>query len=145
VDTSSDNPNRAFQLRSLDHSTVTVNGHALDVWVMDTKSKRTEGMMFLNDKDVKDNQGMIFVFNGAQPAKDGGFWMKNTKIPLDIIYLAADHKVLNIQEGKPFDTKNLPPSGAYSDVVELKQGQAAKLGIKPGTAMEIPKTLKATE
>jgi uncharacterized membrane protein (UPF0127 family) len=140
----SDNPNRAFQLRTLKHAGLKINGKSIDAWLMDTAAKQTEGMMFLTDKDVKDDQGMLFVYNAPQP-KTGGFWMHNTILPLDIIYIAQNHKVLNIQKGKPHDDTNLPPAASYQFVLELKQGQAEKLGMKPETLVDIPKDVRAGE
>jgi|GEM_PF-442776 len=140
------NPNRAFQLSSLDHAALKVNGTGIDAWVMDTEPKRQEGMMFLKNPEVRDDQGMIFVFPAVQlPGPNHGFWMHNTILPLDIVYIASDYKVLNVQAGKPQDDTSLAASGAYWYVLELKQGEAKKLGIKPGTKIEMPKTLKATE
>lgn len=135
----SDNPNRVYQLRFLKHATLKVNGKSIDAWVMDNDLKRQEGMMFLTDKDVKEDQGMIFVFGTPQQNDAGhGFWMHNTILPLDIVYIAQNHHVLNVQKGKPQDDKNLPAAATYQFVLELKQGEAAKLGIKPETVIEIP-------
>ncbi len=140
------NPNRAFQLSSLKVSKLVAAGHSLTVWVMDTENKREEGMMFLTDHEVKSNQGMIFLFSSVQAGdRDHGFWMHNTLIPLDIIYISAAKKVLNIAEGKVQNDTSLPATGAYLYVVELKQGTAKKLGIKPGTKFEIPTSLKSAD
>lgn len=135
-----ENINRAFQLASLDKRTLKVNGKAIDAWIMDSEPKRMEGMMFLTNKDVRDDQGMLFVFANAQKPSDG-FWMHNTLIPLDIVYIASDKKVINIQRGKPQNDTSLPASGSYFYTLELKGGQAEKLGIKPGTPVEIPNDL----
>jgi uncharacterized protein len=145
VDTSHDIADRAFQLRSLAVTKIKVNGKSIDTWVMDTDAKRGEGMMFLTDKDVRDDQGMIFRFATPQKDPNRGFYMKNTILPLDIVFIGVNHKVLNIQKGKPFDEKNLPASGVFQDVLELKQGQAAKFGIVPGTTIDIPADVKAVD
>lgn len=141
--TSPGNPNRAYQLDSLAITKVKAGKTVIDSWVMDSEGKRQEGMMFLTDKDVKDSQGMLFVFSDPQP-NDGkhGFWMHNTILPLDIIYISANKHVLNIQAGKPHDDTSLPPAGSYMYTLELKQGMAMKLGLKSGTALEIDQNLK---
>ena len=95
--------------------------------------------MWVTDKDLKDNQGMICLF--PEP-KVQSFWMQNTLIPLDIIFLDKDGKVLNIAHGKPKDETLLPSTGPANYVLELKGGMAAKLGISAGTKLTIPSTLK---
>ena len=137
------NPNRIHQLKSLKVVKLTAAGHSIDAWVMDTEPKNAEGMMFLTDREVKTNQGMIFIFDKVQPGDhDHSFWMHNTLIPLDIIYIGKDKKVVSIAEGKVQDDTALPAKGAYFYVVELKQGTAKKYGIKPGTKFDIPGGLK---
>jgi uncharacterized membrane protein (UPF0127 family) len=138
------NPQRKFQLRDLAMRDITAAGHTIHAWLMDTKPKQEEGMMFLKDGDVKDDEGMLFVFADLQPITNG-FWMHNTILPLDIIYLASDGRVLNIQEGKSFDETSLRPAGAYLYTLELKQGEAGKLGIKKGTKVEIPSDITSNE
>lgn len=140
------NPYRIHQLRSLKVAKLTVAHHDINAWVMDSDAKNQEGMMFLTDKEVKSDQGMIFLFPGVQPADmRHGFWMHNTLIPLDIIYISSTKKVVSIAEGKVQDDTTLPPKGPYLYVLELKQGTAKKLGIKPGTKFDIPSTLKWAE
>jgi len=128
--TKGDIPERLYQLRDLKTVTVNAPKHALRLWVMDDEGKRQEGMMFLHDKDVAADQGMLFIFDSPGPQ---GFWMQNTLIPLDIIYIDDKGKVLNIAEGKVQDETSLPSKGNAEFVIELKQGQAQQFGIGPGT------------
>ncbi len=111
---------------------------------MDDSSKRQEGMMFLEDREVKPDEGMLFVFRADEPGTNG-FWMQNTLIPLDIIYIDQASKVIEIAAGKVLDESPLPPKKPYRYVVELKQGEAAKAGITVGTSIKIPKVLTASE
>jgi uncharacterized membrane protein (UPF0127 family) len=134
-----DNPRRIHQIRELEHGVVLVGGQKLDTWLMDDESKQQEGMMWLTEKDVKDDQGMLFVFASPQPQS---FWMQNTLIPLDIIYMDAKGKVLNIVHGKPKDETPLPSTGSAQYVLELKGGMAAKFRIGPGTVLTIPSNAK---
>jgi len=140
------NPNRIYQLADLKVHTLTTGGKPLHLWVMDNDSKRQEGMMFLADKDVKDDQGMIFVFKDLQP-NDGqhGFWMQNCPLALDIAYISPKGKVLNVAKGMPFNTTSLPPGGAYQYVIETKQGKVAQFGIKPGAQLDLGKLETPTE
>ena len=134
-----DNPRRIHQLRELEHGDVVAGRQKIDAWLMDDESKQQEGMMFLTDKDVKDNQGMLFVFDSPKPQS---FWMQNTLIPLDIIYIDAKGKVLNIAHGKPKDETPLPSTGSAQYVLELKSGMASKFNIGPGTVVTIPSNAK---
>jgi uncharacterized membrane protein (UPF0127 family) len=131
---------RAFRLKDLQRVTLKANGHDIPAWVMDNDPKRAEGMMWLVEEDVKENEGMVFVFPDA---KAESFWMENTILPLDIIYIKSDHTVANIQEGRPYDTASLPSKGPVQYVLEMRQGAAKKLGIKAGTKIDIPSSVKA--
>jgi uncharacterized membrane protein (UPF0127 family) len=87
---------------------------------------------------------MLFLFPVIQAAdRYHGFWMHNTFIPLDIIYIDKDKKVVNIAHGKVKDDTTLLPKASYFYVLEVKAGVAAKYGIKPGTKFQIPASLKA--
>jgi len=124
--------------------TVRLAGQPFRLWLMDTDSKRQEGMMWLKPNEVADDQGMIFIFPQVQPAVAAGgmprgFWMQNTLVPLDIIFVADDGRVLNIGKGVPLSEVNVPTAGAFRYVIELKQGTAARLGLKPGTRLTLPK------
>ena len=134
-----DNENRIYQLNTLDKTTLRAPRRTLECWVMrDTVGKQQEGMMWLTEKDVRDDQGMIFVFADAQPQS---FWMQNTLIPLDIIYISESGAVLNIVHGKAKDETSLPSSGPAKYVLELKDGMAKHFGIRPGTRFNIPSNL----
>lgn len=135
-----DSLNRTFHLGDLQRVTLKANGHDISAWVMDTDPKREEGMMWLNADDVRDDDGMIFVFPDAKPQS---FWMKNTILGLDIIYISKDKKVVNVQRGLPQDTTSLPSAGPAQYVLEMKVGSAKRLGIGPGTSVSIPGDVKS--
>lgn len=135
-----DKPERIHQLRDLETKKLVVNGHTLTIWLMDDTSKIAEGMMYLTDKDVKDTEGMLFIFPDARPR---GFWMQNCPLSLDICYLDPKGKVLNIAVGKPYDETSLPSQGSAQYALELKVGMAKKFGIKPGTVLRLPAGLKS--
>ena len=92
--------------------------------------------MFLTDREVKATEGFLFAFPRSEPRS---FWMRNTVIPLDIIYLDSKGKVLNIQKGEPFKEFGLPSDGPSQYVLELKGGYAAKYGIKKGSILKFQK------
>ena len=135
------NPNRIYQLSELKKTTISIQGKKLSVWLMDTPTKRNEGMMFLKSPDVKIDQGMLFVFAYSQPLS---FWMKNTLIPLDIAYIDSKGKILNTEQMKPLDESgNTPSKGEALYALEMKKGAFKKFGIHAGQKVVIPKSVKA--
>lgn len=131
------NLNRLFQLADLEKINVDLGGKSFELFVMDDDEKRREGMMFLEDAEVRDDQGMIFIFQDVQKKDDEhGFWMKNTVLPLDIIYVSKEKRIVSIGEGVPFKEEIVAPKGDYQYVIELKKGQANELGLQPGDQLD---------
>ena len=126
------NPNRIYQLKDLARRTIKTPKTTIPVWIMDDESKRSEGMMFLTNKEVKDTEGMLFVFPDEAARS---FWMRNTILPLDICYVTKTGKVLNVAKARPYDESPVPSAGSAMYVLELKQGMATKLGVKPGAIL----------
>lgn len=108
---------------------VSANGsHAFRVEVAVTQQQQAKGLMFRTQMGAE--EGMIFV---NDPPRAAAFWMRNTVIPLDIIFIGTDHRILNIAANAvPYDETPLPSAGLTSGVLELNGGRAAQLGIKPG-------------
>ena len=75
------------------------------------------------------NAGMVFPFN---PPRKATFWMENTILPLDLIFVGTDSRVLNILPGKPYSRDLIPSAGVTAAVIELNLGEAARIGLKPG-------------
>lgn len=97
-----------------------------------TGAEQAKGLMFRTA--MGPDEGMIFP---SDPPRAGvAFWMKNTVIPLDIIFIGTDHRILNIASAVPYSLDPLPASGAVSGVLELNGGRAAQLGIVPGDKVE---------
>ncbi|TAL31518.1 MAG: DUF192 domain-containing protein [Alphaproteobacteria bacterium] len=87
------------------------------------------GLMFR--KEMGKDRGMLFEFPG-EPQQEA-FWMKNTLIPLDIIFIAPDGRIVNIhRSAKPGDTTPLPSLEPVSGVLEVNGGQSDERGIKIG-------------
>lgn len=83
----------------------------------------------MNRNELAPDRGMIFPF--AQP-RQASFWMKDTLIPLDIIFVRADGTVANIENAVPLSLEPVMSAGPVNAVLELPGGRAAELGIKPG-------------
>ena len=105
--------------------------HHFQVEVAATAAEQQKGMMFRTA--MGPNEGMIFP--NAQPQLRS-FWMKNTVLPLDIIYIGPDRRIVNIVRGEPYDETSLPSAGPVINVLEIAAGRAAALGIKPGDRVE---------
>jgi uncharacterized membrane protein (UPF0127 family) len=108
--------------------------------VASTGTARGEGLM--GRTSLQPDEGLLFVYRVAEPRT---FWMKNCKIPLDIIYVADDGRVLSIVTAPPPDPKTSDVDLArYASpapcrlVLEIAGGRGAQLGIKPGTRIGLP-------
>ena len=101
------------------------------VEVARSDEEQQRGLMFRTEMGA--DEGMIFL---REPADYAAFWMRNTVIPLDIIFIGNDRRILNIQHGVPYDETPLPSSGVALAVLELNGGRAEALGIKPGDRVE---------
>lgn len=133
---------RSYPLKDLKTTKLEFNGRKITAWIMDTPSKRSEGMMFLSEKEVKADESMIFVFPDEEPRS---FWMRNTLIPLDIAYLDRRGKAVSVHTMKAFDESGMPSKGPAMYALEMKAGAFKRLGIKAGTTFKIPKDVVADE
>ena len=102
--------------------------HIFAVEIADTDAQREKGLMFR--KNLPDGQGMLFDFKREQ---DVSFWMQNTYIPLDMIFIRGDGSILRIVENaEPLSTRLVPSGGPVLAVLEVIGGTAHRLGIAPG-------------
>lgn len=100
----------------------------IDVEIADDEEQRNTGLMF-RDK-MNENQGMLFLFETEVPQ---AFWMHNTILPLDIIYVNSKMEIVTIiKNAKPFDDTSLPSIKPAQYVVEVNAGYCDKYGIKEG-------------
>lgn len=101
-------------------------------------AQRARGLMYRDQMPA--DHGMIFIFDDEQVRS---FWMKNTRIPLDIIYLSDQGKVVSIKSMKPFDEKSVSSEFPARFAIELNAGQAQRCGILPGDVIIIPPSVAA--
>ena len=105
---------------------------ALDIELANTQTERDLGLMYRNT--LKDNQGMLFVFPESAPRS---FYMRNTHIALDIIFLDENRAIVSIQrEANPMDETSLPSEGAAQYVLEIKGGLSQKWNLEKGDTIE---------
>jgi len=114
-----------------------IGNQQFTIEIADTPSKRSVGLMKRDEMPA--DHGMIFIF----PEPDTySFWMKNTRIPLDIIFIDANGRIASIQQMKPYELKSVSPPVAVKYAIELNEGAAAKAGAKVGDRISIPDVAK---
>jgi len=102
--------------------------HAFEVELATNNAERERGLMFR--KALPEGQGMLFDFKVDQPVS---FWMHNTYIPLDMIFIAADGRVVHIAENaKPMSDDLIPSARPIRGVLEVIAGTVRKFGIATG-------------
>lgn len=103
------------------------------VEIADDSSERERGLMFR--RSMGDGHGMLFVFPGEGEI---AFWMKNTPMPLDMVFIDADGRIKAIKHGEPFSEANVSPGAPVQFVLELKAGTAQKAGVAVGDLVRHP-------
>lgn len=100
---------------------------AYQVEVAATPEQQACGMMFR--ESIKPGTGMRFPM---VPPRATGFWMENTPLPLDLIFVSPAGRVLNVRRGQPYSREVLNSAGVTAEVIELTAGEADRIGLKPG-------------
>jgi uncharacterized membrane protein (UPF0127 family) len=101
------------------------------VEVADTPAKRELGLQYRRDLDA--DRGMIFLFPGES---EHTFWMKNTPIPLDMIFINSDRKIVGIvEQAVPFSTDSRAVRAASQFVLEINGGLSQRHGFKIGDSV----------
>jgi uncharacterized membrane protein (UPF0127 family) len=122
---------RPVAAQSLPTTELTINGHRVTAEVATTVATRGVGLM--RRFSLRPDHGMLFVFDAPQPLT---FWMKNTYIPLSIAFIAADGRILNIEDMAP-QTENLHNSrGPAMFALEMKKGWFAQSAISAGDRVD---------
>ena len=107
----------------------------LDIEIADNEFETQTGLMYR--ETMNSNHGMLFIFPDSRPRS---FYMKNTRISLDLIYLDVDKKVVSFQENaKPFDESSLPSNAPAKYVLEVNAGLAKKWQLEVGDTMSFTK------
>jgi uncharacterized protein len=105
--------------------------HKFTVQVAATPEQQEHGLMFY--RSLPGDRGMIFPYDPPQAVS---FWMKNTLIPLDMLFIRADGTIARIATAKPLDETPVPSGVAIAAVLEIRGGRAAELGIREGDKVD---------
>ena len=120
-------------------------GDAVAIEVFDAYQRPLRQRGLMGRTQLPAGTGMVFRY--AQDS-DGGFWMKNTLIPLSIAYFDADGVVHTVRDMEPCRTQqcpSYPPDAPYRGTLEVNQGFFAEIGLKPGWRVELPSGLPPAE
>nr|WP_236961002.1 DUF192 domain-containing protein [Methylobacterium durans] len=108
--------------------------HAFQVEVMRDDASRARGLMFR--RSMPANRGMLFDFERSLPVT---MWMKNTYLPLDMVFIRADGTIARIEsDTEPLSTRVIASGEPVLSVLELNAGVANKLGLRPGDRIDHP-------
>lgn len=109
--------------------------HAFTVEVVDTPETRAKGLMYR--QELADDAGMLFDFKEERQVS---FWMMNTFIPLDMIFIGADGVVETIHvNARPQDPTSIPSQVPVQFVLEIPGGRSTEIGLEPGDTVEHPR------
>jgi uncharacterized membrane protein (UPF0127 family) len=124
---------------SLPTVTMQIGSRAFTLEVARTEAEQQKGLM--KRDSMPDDHGMIFPMHREEMQ---GFWMKDTRIPLDILFLDNHGKVVSIHQMEAYDEKNTTSSDFPARyAIELNKGVAAKTGVKVGDVLDIPPPARA--
>jgi len=119
---------RTFKKSTLQIATPDAKLHPFNVWIADDEQHRNRGLMFI--RQLRADDGMLFIYPQPQTI---AMWMKNTFVPLDMLFVAADGKVAHVvQNTVPQSLKTIESGGPVLAVVELPAGTVQRLKIGPG-------------
>ncbi len=108
--------------------------HRFTVEIARTEQEQATGLM--NRPSLAPDRGMVFPFT---PPRDASFWMKNTLIPLDMIFVRSDGSIANVEANAvPLSLDPVYSAGPVRAVLEITGGRAGELGIKAGDKVDWP-------
>jgi uncharacterized membrane protein (UPF0127 family) len=129
----------AYQVKEQPKYAIQIGEQTLQLELARTPNARETGLM--HRESLPSGEGMLFVFEHPQPQR---FWMKNTRIPLDIGYFSADGKLKEVHRGRPYDLSGLPSRATdLQFVVELYEGEFKKMGITLGSRLNLDSVKQA--
>lgn len=133
------------QLKDFPRSTLTIQRAAgrdtLQVFIADTPARQTQGLMWI--RDLPADHGMLFLLDAPRPMQ---MWMKNTYIPLDMLFFAGDGRILRIVANTtPLSTDIISSESEVAGVLELKGGATRRMGVEVGDRLLHPRLAQQAE
>jgi uncharacterized membrane protein (UPF0127 family) len=110
---------------------IRIGGVEVTAEIADNEDLRAKGLM--NRDSLAENHGMLFVYGAAQVRS---FWMRNTRIPLDIAFIDANGVIINIEPMEPQSDENYYSQGPMMYALEMDQGWFEANGVGPGDRLE---------
>jgi hypothetical protein len=108
--------------------------HRFQVWVAADFASRERGLMFV--REMPADHGMLFLLDRVQYTS---FWMKDTFLALDLVFIAADGQVVNVVQGaRPFSEDPIGSTAPVAAILELLAGTAARIDLAVGDRIELP-------
>ena len=115
-------PKAALEIRSGPHT------HKFEIWLAQTPEEQEQGLMFV--RDLPENRGMLFLSSEPRVFR---MWMKNTYIPLDMVFIGKDGRIAKIAERTvPHSLDTISSDVPVAAILELKGGEAARRGLHAG-------------
>jgi uncharacterized membrane protein (UPF0127 family) len=113
--------------------------HSFNIEIAKTPSEKILGLMYR--RSLPADAGMLFLYDRPQPVT---FWMRNTYIPLDMVFIGADGRVQRIESHtEPFSLAAISSDGDVESVLELNAGTADAIGLKVGDKVDSPAFVEA--
>ena len=137
----SNNPNSLSELKNWGKGVVTVQTTKTEnakfrVVIAKSNKERRQGLMHI--ESMKDNEGMIFLFN---PPRKVSMWMRNTPMTLVMIFIDKNGKIINIAENTvPYSTKGISSGGSIKWVLEISGGLSKRMNINNGDTVRLSPT-----
>ncbi len=130
-------PPQNIEFKAFETTSLVISGnkdqHRFIIEVAATDQQKANGLM--GRTELGANQGMIFLFD---PPQEVSMWMKNTLIPLDMIFVNDKARIFRLRQGKPNDLTSLTSNGKAAAVIELPGGTVKKLNIRIGDRIITP-------
>ena len=126
-----DSPATAGTASGQEKTRLTVGGHEVLVEVADEPEERQRGLMYR--ESLPEDEGMLFVYDRERPLS---FWMKNTVIPLDIAFLDASGRIVDIQSMEPYNEASITSRAPAIYALEMNRGWFEAHGVEVGDRVE---------
>jgi len=129
----SENPRYLDQLEDWDRGSAIIHIHPnksikFRVLIAESNKERRQGLMHI--EAMENDEGMLFIFD---PGRNVSMWMRNTRMPLDMIFINKEGRIINIAKNTtPYSTKGISSGGSINWVLEINGGLSDRMNIKNG-------------